>query len=82
MTVNLNLLSKCTTTNFQSKIYNERFGSNGEKLNLKTRDPCQQDIRIPTVSIDDSGGIIHIDNQPLGLKVPNLLNNTRVNNEN
>ena len=34
-------------------------------------------LKSPTVSIEDPGGIIHIDKQPLGLKVSTFLYNTQ-----
>ena len=34
-------------------------------------------LQSPTISIEDSGGIIHIDNQPLGLKASTFLYNTQ-----
>ena len=34
-------------------------------------------LESPTVSIEDPGGIFHIDNQPLGLKASTFLHNTQ-----
>ena len=75
MTVKLNLLSK--KYNYNVSVKNERFGSDREKQDRKSKIFPNKILESLTVYIEDPGGIIHIDNQPLGLKALTFLYNTQ-----
>ena len=69
MTVKLNLLSKVkkgTTTTFQS-IMRDLGVMEKNKIG-RAEIILNKILESPTISIEDPGGIIHIDIQPLGLK--------------
>ena len=69
------VVKKSTTTTFSSIMRDlgvmERNKIGRAEINLK------KILESPTVSIEYPGGIIHIDNQPLGLKASIFLYNTQ-----
>ena len=60
------IVKKSTTTTFQSKMRN--FGVMEKNKIGRAEIILNKILESPTISIEDPGGIIHIDNQPLGLK--------------
>ena len=68
------MVKKSTTTTFQLLMRDlgviEKNKTGGEEIIF------YKILESTTVSIEDPGGIIHIDNQSLGLKASTFLNNT------
>ena len=69
------IVKKSTTTTFQSIM---RVLGVMEKNKIRRAEIILNKIlESPTISIEDPGGIIHIDNQPFGLKASTFLYNTQ-----
>ena len=69
------IVKKSTTTTFQSIMID--LGVMEKNKDGRAEIILNKIIESPTVSIEDPGGIIHIDNQPLGLKASTFLYNTK-----
>ena len=69
------IVKKSTTTSFQS-IMRDLGVTEKNKIG-RAEISLNKILESPTVSIEDPGGIIHIDNQPLGLKASTFLYNTQ-----
>ena len=69
------IVKKSTTTTFQS-IMRDLGVMEKNKIG-RAEIILNKILESPTVSIEDPGGIIHIDNQPLGLKASTFLYNTQ-----
>ena len=63
--------------NYNVPINKEGFGSDGEKQNWRAEINLNQILESPTVSIENLSGIVHIDNQTLGVKASTFLYNTK-----
>ena len=69
------IVKKCTTTTFQSKMRD--LGVMEKNKIGRAEIILSKILESPTVSIEDPGGINHIDNQPLGLKASTFSYNTQ-----
>ena len=69
------IVKKSTTTTFQS-IMRDLGVMEKNKIG-RAEIILNKILESPTISIEDPGGIIHIDNQPLGLKASTFLYNTQ-----
>ena len=69
------IVKKSTTTTFQSIM--KDLGVMEKNKIARAEIILNKILESPTVSIEDPGGIINIDNQPLGLKASNFLYNTQ-----
>ena len=69
------IVKKSTTTTFQSIMRD--LGVMEKNKIARVEIILNKILESPTVSIEDPGGIIHINNQPLGLKASTFLYNTQ-----